>query len=147
MSRPARTLARLALVSMTVLPMAAGADSQDAIDYRQHIMNTLNEQSAALGMILSGSAPDDNAVKHLEVIALTAQMALKSFEPQVPGGESKPEVWANWPDFSRRMNEFAQKMSELAKTAEEKGKDAALKNVLDSLTCKACHDVYREKKH
>jgi cytochrome c556 len=127
------------------LPIAH-ADDKDVIDYRQHIMNTLGEQAAALGEILSTVVPDDNAVAHINAIALTASTALKAFEPKVPGGQAKPTVWSNWPDFSKRMNELAQRTADAAKVAKEKGKDAALSNILDQLTCKSCHDVYRQEK-
>ena len=122
------------------------ANDQDAIDYREHVMNTLNEQSEALGQILSTTVPDDNAIAHLEVLALAASMALKAFEPKVPGGEAKPEVWSNWADFAKRMNEFAQNTAAAAKTAHVQGKQAALDNILNALTCKSCHDVYRKEK-
>ena len=125
---------------------SAFADDKDVIDYRQHVMNTLNEQSAALGEILSTAIPDDNAVQHLDALALTATTAMKAFEPKVPGGEAKPEVWSKWDDFSKRMNEFVQKIAAAAKMAHEQGKDAALANILDVMTCKSCHEVYRREK-
>jgi|ERR1700678_636680 cytochrome c556 len=144
MKRPFVTLSALALAAF-VLP-SARADDKDVIEYRKHIMNTLNEQSAALGQILSTVVPDDNAVAHINAIALTASTALKAFEPKVPGGQAKPDVWANWADFSKRMNEFAQRTAQAAKVAKEQGKEAALSNILDQLTCKSCHEVYREDK-
>src|ERR1700733_4595292 len=92
---------RLSMVTLCVIALAgasvvstARADDKDVIDYREHVMNTLNEQSAALGQILSLSVPDDSFAAPLEAIALAASAALKSFEPKVPGGEAKPEVWA-----------------------------------------------------
>jgi len=88
----------------------------------------------------------ERAIAHLDAIALSASIALKAFERKVPGGEAKPEVWTNWPDFSKRMNELAQNTSQAAKTAREKGKETALGNILDALTCKGCHDTYREEK-
>ncbi len=124
----------------------ASADNSNTIDYRQHIMNTLNEQAGALGEILAGAVPDDNVLAHLDALALTASTALKAFEPKVPGGQSKPEVWSNWADFSRRMNEFAQGTASMAKVAHEQGKEAGLAQVMDALSCKKCHDTYRQEK-
>jgi cytochrome c556 len=126
-------------------PSARG-DDKDVIEYREHIMNTLNEQSAILGLMLSTSIPDDNAVAHLDTIALTASTALAAFEPKVPGGQAKPEVWSSWLDFSRRMNDFAKRTEQAAKVARERGKEEALSNILDALTCKSCHEVYRTEK-
>jgi cytochrome c556 len=131
-----------------LMPTAVGADDKEIIEYRQHIMNALNEQAAALGMIMSYAVPDDNAVAHFQAIALTAKTALKAFEPKVQGGEAKSDVWSNWADFSKRMNEFAQNSEMVAKLGATQGKEAAMQRVLDALPCKACHDVYRdEAKH
>jgi cytochrome c556 len=124
----------------------SGADDQDVIDYRRHIMETLKAQVTALGMIMSGAIPDDNAVAHMDIIAETAATALKSFEPKVEGGDAKAEVWSQWDDFSARMNEFAERTAAMARTAHEKGKDEALLQAMDALTCKQCHDVYRVEK-
>jgi cytochrome c556 len=135
----------LALGAASLLT-GAYADDKDVVDYREHVMNTLNEQAAALGQILSTAVPDDNVAAHLEAIALAASTALKAFEPKVPGGEAKPDVWANWADFSRRMNEFTQKVTQAAKTAQAGGKEEVMTNIADTLSCKSCHDLYREEK-
>ena len=134
------------LLALSLLPMGSVADDQDVIDYRKHVMDTLQAQVAALGMIMSGAIPDDNVVAHMDIIAATAATALKSFEPKVEGGDAKPEVWAQWDDFSKRMNEFAAKTAEMSRTAHEKGKDEALLLAMDALTCKQCHDTYRVKR-
>ena len=136
----------LAAFGLLVLCAQALAADKDVIDYRESVMKALKEQSAALGQILSGSVPDDNAVAHLNALALLASAAPKAFEPKVPGGEAKAQVWANWPDFSKRMNEFVQGINSAAKTANEQGKDAALGDILNALDCKSCHEVYREEK-
>ena len=105
------------LLALSLLPMSSIADDQDVIDYRRHIMETLKAQTAALGMIMSGAIPDDNVVAHIDIIAGTAATALKSFEPKVEGGDAKAEVWAQWDDFSARMNDFAAKTAAMSKTA------------------------------
>jgi cytochrome c556 len=129
-----------------VAPASLNPTERNVIDYREHIMNTLNEQSDALGMILSTTIPPDNAAAHLEIIALTASTALKAFEPKVPGGQAKPEVWSTWSDFSKRMNEFAAKTADVASIAQQKGVQPALAGVVAALTCKSCHELYREEK-
>lgn len=116
------------------------------IQYREHMMDSIDGQSAALGQILSGEIPDTNLASHLDVIALIGGATLKSFEPKVPGGRSKPAVWTNWADFSSRMNEFAQKSAAAAKVAKEQGNEAAAPGIVDALSCKGCHDLYRETK-
>ena len=72
--------------------------------------------------------------------------ALKAFEPKVPGGEAKPEVWAKWNDFSQRMQTFAKKAEEMSKVAEGGNVASVTELMIDALPCKGCHDVYRTKK-
>ncbi len=123
------------------------ASDQDVVQYREAVMKTMNEQVAALGEIASEVVPDDNLVAHMNILALTASTALKAFEPKVPGGEAKPEVWANWADFSKRMTAFAQETAAGAKIAKEQGKDAALVQLINYAdSCKGCHDMYRQEK-
>ena len=142
MKRLVKLVGGVVLVA-ALLPNAVAADDKEVVEYRQHIMNALNEQAAALGMIMSYAIPDDNAVAHFQAIALTAKTALKAFEPKVQGGEAKPDVWANWADFSKRMNEFAQNSEAVAKLGAAQGTEAAMQRVLDALPCKSCHDIYR----
>ena len=143
-----KTTMRALCASFTLLCVApvVHADDKDTIEYRQHIMKTLNEQAAVVGQILSGAVPDDNVLSHLDALALTASTALKAYTPKVPGGDAKPEVWSNWPDFSKRMNAFAKMTADMAKTGHEQGKDAALAMVVDALSCKSCHETYRKEK-
>ena len=125
---------------------AAHAEDQDTIDYRQLIMKELDAESAALGMIASGQIPPDSLTLQARAIANSAKSALKAFEPKVPGGEAKPEVWAKWDDFSKRMQTFAQKTEEMAKVSESGNVQKVTELMIDALPCKACHDVYRQKK-
>jgi cytochrome c556 len=125
----------------------AADQEADAVQYREAVMKTLNEQVGALGQIASGVAPDDNLVAHMDILALAASAALKAFEPKVPGGQAKPEVWADWADFSKRMTAFAQQTAAGAKIAKSQGKDAAMVQLVDYAdSCKGCHDMYRQDK-
>ncbi len=142
-----RFFAVAAILTSAMLPVNAGAfEDKDVIDYRQALMKTLDEQTAALGMLVSTQITNDNLIPHLDAIALTAKASLKSFEQKVPGGESKPVVWEKWDDFTARMNDFAKKTAELAATGRAKGQDAVVADMVTALSCKSCHDLYREKK-
>lgn len=124
------------------------AEDKDVVAYRRHLMITLNEQSGALGMVLSSAIPSGDPAAHLEAIALAASYATKAFTPRVPGGEARPEIWTQWTEFSKRMDDFARKAAQLAKTVRENGAlgvPPPRVNVLDALTCKTCHDLYRDE--
>lgn len=141
------TFAGAALAAATILPVAAFADDQDVIDYREHAMKTMGEEVQAMAMIAQGkiSTADDFAT-HAQILAEVAAMAKAGFTQKVEGGKAKPDVWAKWDDFSKRLDVLAASTADLAKTAKAGGVAAAAPKMKDALTCKGCHDVYREEK-
>ena len=146
MSHVLQPIISLVLTAALLLPTAVRADDQDTIDYRQHIMKTMGEQAAAIGQILQQKAPPDNFAVHVQILAVTAATAKKAFEPKVLGGEAKPEVWAKWADFAKRLDDLTAATADLAKTAAAGGIAATAPKVQTALTCKSCHDTYREQK-
>lgn len=130
-------LATLLAVSATVF-----ADDQDVIDYRQHVMKSMGEQLAAIHMILDKKAPADSLAVLMKALAVTATQAEKSFEPKVPGGNSKPVVWSSWPDFAKQLDTLVASTSELAKTAQSGGAAALGPKLGSALNCQSCHDTY-----
>lgn len=137
----------LLLATLTIVYQQAGrADDQDVIDYRQLIMKQLDAESQALGMMVSGQIPPDSLALEAKSIANAAKAALKAFEPKVPGGEAKPEVWSHWEDFSKRMQAFARDSEEMAKVAEGGNVAKVTELMITALPCKECHDTYRNKK-
>ncbi len=145
LTRWATALLAVIVLAPNALPSKAFAEDQDVIDYRQHIMKALDAQTAAVGQILSFSIPEDQLPSHLETIAITAKTALKSFEQNVPGGEALPAVWENWGDFTARMNDFVDRMEKAAEHAKTGGREAIMGEIVLALSCKSCHDIYREK--
>ena len=147
MTRLSQFAAALAVATVAALPLAAQAsDPTDIIDYRKHVMKSLGEQSASMAMTLQGKAPAENFVLHAETLAIVASTALQAFKEKVEGGGAKPDVWAKWPDFEKKMKEFAANTAELAKLAKEGGAAAAQPKLQAALTCKGCHDSYRVPK-
>jgi cytochrome c556 len=137
-----RTGQALTLAALLAASAIAAADDQDTIDYRRHVMKSLGEQLAAVDMILAKKAPADSFAVHLKVIATTATQARKAFEPKVPGGSSKPEVWSNWPDFAKRLDALVASSDELAKAAKDGGVAAVGPKIKSALDCESCHKVY-----
>lgn len=138
------TAVRLALLGMLTCG-GVHADDQDTIDYRQHIMKTMGEQVTILGMMVQQKAPADDFATHAQVLALTVATAKAAFEPEVPGGAAKPQVWSQWPDFEKRMDALVAATADLAKVAKSSGAAAGSK-MQAALTCKGCHDTYRVPK-
>jgi cytochrome c556 len=137
---------RLVLLATLAFGAASHADDQDTVDYRQHIMKTLGEQVAILGMMAQQKAPSDDFATHVQALALTAATAKAAFEPEIRGGNAKPEVWSQWADFEKRIDALAAATADLAKTAKSGGAAAAAPKLQSALTCKGCHDTYRVPK-
>lgn len=135
------TLASTFAVLVGAMPVQAASDA-DAVSYRRHVMKTMGEQAAALGLVLQERGPAENAAVHARILALTAEAALKAFEPPVPGGEARPEIWTNWSDFTRRLKELSQGAVALAETAQHQSLDEVRADVMKVLSCKSCHDAY-----
>jgi cytochrome c556 len=137
-----RTAAGVILVALLSVTGSVLADDQDVIDYRKHVMKSMGEQLAAIHLILEKKAPQDNLAAHMKVLAVTATQAKSAFEPKVPGGNSKPEVWSNWADFAKRLDALTASTASLAKTAQDGGATAIGPKLDSSLDCKSCHDLY-----
>jgi cytochrome c556 len=146
MSRLSHLAAGVALLAATSLSGVARADNQDVIDYRQHIMKTLGEQAQSLAMVMQSKAPAENIALHAQILAVTAATVEAAFKEKVAGGESKADVWAKWDDFSKRSKELAANMADLAKTAQAGGVDAVKPKMQTAMTCRGCHEIYREQK-
>ena len=146
MTRLSHLAAGVALLAATTLSGIAYADNQDTIDYREHIMKTMGEQSASLALVLQGKAPAENVALHAQILAVTAATVEAAFKEKVAGGEAKPDVWAKWDDFSKRAKELSANMDDLAKTAKAGGVDAVKAKMQTAMTCKGCHETYREQK-
>ncbi|MDB6091169.1 MAG: cytochrome [Gammaproteobacteria bacterium] len=140
------TLVGAAFMGTSLLPVNAFADDQEVIDYREHVMKTMGEQVAAMNQMRQAKIAPENLAVHAEILAVTAATAKNAFTPRVVGGKAKAEVWANWQDFSKRLNELVAATADLAKTAKQGGLAAAAPKMESALTCKGCHDVYREEK-
>jgi cytochrome c556 len=131
------------ILATIFLATAVHADDEDVIDYRTHVMKTMGEQVAIIGMMLEGKIPADDFAKHVQVLAITAGTAKPAFEPDVPGGDARPAVWEEWPDFAERLDSLVAATAELAETAKDGGMEAAGPKVKEALSCKGCHDKYR----
>jgi cytochrome c556 len=139
-------LGRLAAVCMLVgLSIVASADEQDVIDYRQHVMTTLQEQTASIAMILQKKAPAENLGAHAKLLSLAAVTAKKTFDTKAPGGNAKPEVWSNAADFAKRMDALVAAADDQVK-ATGNAQTASAKNQAVLAACKGCHDAYMTPK-
>jgi len=119
------------------------ADDSDAVEYRKHIMSTMDEELASIDMVLANRAPAAALAAHARILAITAGTVKKAFESNTPGGDAKPDVWANWADFVSHLDALTAAAGQLAQA--DPAAAAGLK-VNVATACKNCHDQYRVPK-
>lgn len=142
----AEVSAQPAASASVATPAVSREEAEGIIFERQQIMLQLEKDTEGLGEIAAGLRPADKLAVTARAIADGARDSAAAFEQNVPGGRAKPEVWANWQDYSQRMQLFVQKSEEMAKHAEAGNLTRVTEVMADALPCKQCHDVYREKK-
>jgi len=127
--------------------LANAATPEDAVKYRQAVMNTLSGHVAAISLIFSGKVEhQEYLLSHAEALAASGDQIGKIFPTGSATGKSDalPLIWDEPEKF--------QKAAETAKVATAQLRDAikggdkavigkAMKPVFDA--CKGCHDRYR----
>lgn len=129
--------------------MASAGTPEDAIKYRQAVMNTMAGHVGAISLIFSGKVDhQEYLLSHAEALAAAGDQLGKLFPPDSKAGKTDalPRVWEEADKF--------QKAADAGKTATAQLRDAiksgdkaaigkSLKPVFDS--CKGCHDRYRKE--
>lgn len=121
-------------------------EAEGMIFERQQIMIQLDKDAEALGEMAAGLRSTDKLAETARSIARGAKDSLAAFEPEIPGGRAKPEVWSNWADYKMRMDVFAANSEKMAQIAESGNVTGVVEVMTEALPCKQCHDVYRAPK-
>lgn len=122
------------------------AEREGIIFERQQVMTQLSRDSELLGKIVAGTEARDKLPQTTRAIAQGARDAVESYRLAVPGGQTKPEAWANQADFMARMQAFSRNADAMAAAGERNDVNAVMGLMIDALPCKQCHDLYRAKK-
>lgn len=142
-----RILKIVLAVALPLIPLSAvRGQADDPVLGRQLIMQALEDDAEALGMIAAGITPPTKMAEHARNLAQHAKESFESFKPEAPGGSAKPEIWSNWADYSKRMEAFVANSEKMATVAETGNVNAVTELMVDAMPCKGCHDVYRAKK-
>jgi cytochrome c556 len=140
-----RLTGTLALGGLAAISPAASQSLDPVLD-RQLVMQQLDRDAKALGLILAGIEPAEGLAARTSAIAKGAKEARDAFQDRQPGGSTLPQAWENWDDFSRRLDEFAAKADEMARIGQSGNVTAVNEVVLDAMPCKQCHELYRSRK-
>lgn len=146
---------RAAALPLSLLLLAASTSAsaqtkpEDVIKYRKAQYTVLLWNWMPLNAMMRGRIPFDAAefARRAELVAAVAPQLLEGFPEGSGAGaptDAKPEIWANFADFSAKMKDLERETAALA-TVAKGGDEAAIKAqfALTSGTCKACHDEYK----
>lgn len=141
-------MAKIALaVALPLVPLSAvHGQAEDPVLQRQLIMQQVDEDAEALGMIAAGLEPKTKMLEHSKSIAKSARESYEAFKQNAPGGRSKPEIWSNWADYSAKMEAWIANADKMVAAAEKGDSNGVTEIMVEALPCKGCHDVYRERK-
>jgi cytochrome c556 len=142
---------RVAKIALAVaLPLAPLSVVHGQAEYpvlkRQLIMQQVDEDAEALGMIAAGLEPKTKMLEHAKSIAKSARESYDAFKQNAPGGRAKPEIWSNWADYSAKMEAWIANADKMVAAAEKGDSNGVTEIMVEALPCKGCHDVYRERK-
>lgn len=141
------TVIRICAAAMVALPLAAGADDEGDIKYRQAVMKGVAGHAGAISQIAKGNVSHTDALEgHAHALLELSKMVPAAFKNKTTGdSRSKAEVWTDWSGFESKASDFeraAMAVAEAAKSGPE-----AVQPTLGELfdTCKGCHKDFREK--
>ncbi len=144
-----KSLVKAALVAAAIgSPLAAVADDEGDIKYRQAVMKGTAGHAGAIAQIAKGKVSHDDAlVGHAHALVELSKMVPAAFKNKTSGDSAaKPEVWSDMAGFEAKAKDFENAAMAVADAA--KNGPGAVKGTLGDLfdTCKACHKEYRVKK-
>ena len=151
-----RKLVQLGLATVLSLGIGARAGAadvvkpEDAVKYRQSVYTLIKWNFAPIDTMVKGEVPyDADAVaRHAAFLEMLSKMPLEGFTPNSDVGntKAKPEVWKNWQEFEKLMNNFQEAAARLYQAAKS-GDQNAVKTQFGNTAkaCKGCHDKFRQE--
>jgi cytochrome c556 len=139
------------LLAAGALPTALpAAPAEDAIDYRQGVMNVFSWNLTHMGSMVKGETPFDAAAFRgyaTDLAAASAMNVMQGFPEDSVSDESdaKDEIWLNWNDFEAKykaLKEAVAKLSQVSAGGDEGAMREQFKEAAGA--CKACHKEYKQ---
>ena len=141
----------VAIVSGVIgLSAAQATEPDDAIKYRQALMEVVGGHTGAFFAILQGKVDQPEALAyHAQGLANASAYVLSAFEQNTAGQgnaetESKDNIWSDWEGFAEDVAAFEAAATALA-AAVDAGDMAAIGPAAGALgaACQDCHNDFR----
>lgn len=123
---------------------------EDAVDYRQGIMNILRHNVKSMGDMVKGKTEFDAAIfaHHSKDLAAASSLDLLAGFPEDSlndDSDAKDTIWLDWETFQEKYKAMQEQSTKLAEVV-VKGNEAEMKEQfgLAAKTCKGCHDDFKD---
>lgn len=144
-----------AVISLSLLAGIAGqplyaGELEQALEYRQGVMNVLGWNMKSMGAMMKGKKPYDKDAfaRHAADLAQAASLDIAAGFPEGSDeGETdaRVDIWLDFDDFEKKLEalrEASRNLSEVAKAGDKAANGQALGDT--GKTCKGCHDSYKD---
>ena len=150
MPSPYRSIAASLMLTAALPASVSAAMPEDAVDYRQGVMEVFSWNLTRMGAMVKGEVPFDAAAfkGYANDLAATSSLHVLSGFPEdsvSDESDAKDEIWLNWADFEAKyqaLKEAAAKLSQVAAGGDEKAMREQFKEAAG--VCKACHKEYKK---
>ena len=119
-----------------------------AVKARMDGMSAIAQNMKTLGQMVKGATAFDaeNARAAARAIAEHASATPELFEAEEtdPKSEARPEIWANFADFTEKASRLERTAQELSVSIKAPADLKAAMNALGA-DCKSCHSTYRQE--
>lgn len=135
------------MVALAGTALAHSGVQNAAVKARMHAMNQIGADTKVLGQMAKGETGFDAAAARAAAarIAQHAGQTPALFEAREddPKSEARPEIWADYADFTARAHDLERVAGDLSRQI---AAPADLRAAIPMLAgaCKACHSKYRE---
>ena len=144
--------AHLVVLPLLVLSGTAAfaSDAEDAVDYRQGLMEVFSWNASRMGAMVKGEVPFERAAfeSYAKDLAAAARLDVLNGFPEdsvTEESDAKDEIWLNWAGFESSLEDLRTQAAKLAQIAAS-GDEAAIKEQFGATrkACKACHDDFKK---
>jgi cytochrome c556 len=142
------------LLASAFLLVVAGAQAADpveeAVEYRQAVMNVYYWNLNAMGNMAKGKLPFDAATfaRHAKDLAAATQLELMAAFPEDSvndESDASDTIWLDWQKFQDKHKALREEAAKLAEVAAG-GDEESIKKEFGATgkTCKGCHDDFKK---
>jgi cytochrome c556 len=142
------------ILSITATVWAGSASAQfakpeDAVKYRKSAFQLIRSHFGRMQAVMKGQSPYDKAEIQANVAVLSTLAALpwQAFPAGTESKDALADIWSDPAGFKAAQDKFKAAVGKLSAAADAGDLEKLRSAYADvGASCKACHDVYHEKK-